>query len=122
MTDPVAQRIEQRASTTTAAGSNPAGVSSRMEPIFQWCIDNGYRWLRLLPTGEWIGVQNMLFTTGLFVGVDAIGWRTRFCFETPNEAIIASLMWDGAGWPPGYWIKQKPEGTPHPLRPVDPFA
>ena len=76
----------------------------------------GYRPNRLLPTGEYAGVMQMCYTYGLFVGLDDCGYRTRFCFETRAEAEEALRDWDGNGWPPGYWIKQKPEGTPGPSR------
>jgi hypothetical protein len=79
-------------------------------------ITQGYRHIRRLPTGELAAVMDMLFTTGLFVGLDAVGYRTRFCFEKAREAEASLAEWDGKGFPPGWWIKQKPEETPNPLR------
>jgi len=67
----------------------------------------GYTLPRLLPTGEWAAIQQMMFTTGLFVGIDPIGYRTRFCYEHVSQAAIALLTWDGKGDPPGLWIKEK---------------
>lgn len=74
----------------------------------------GYRNARLLPNGEWAALQPMMFTTGLFVGITEITWRTRYCFDTFTDAATALETWDGEGFPPGYWNKQKPEGTPNP--------
>lgn len=50
----------------------------------------------------------MLYTTGLFVGLDRMGWRTRFCYEHKVDAVAALDAWDGRGDPPGPWIKEKP--------------
>lgn len=80
-----------------------------------FCVANAYYGVRLLPSGEWAAIHNFLFTTGLMVGLDRTGYRTRFCYESVPEALVALEAWDGQGWPPGYWIKQKPEGILNPL-------
>lgn len=69
----------------------------------------GYNHVRKLPTGEWAGLQRMAYTTGLFLGLDSVGYRTRFCYERYSDARDALGTWDGKGFPPGFWIKQKPE-------------
>lgn len=71
------------------------------------CEELGYKPARQLASGEWAGVRDMLYTTGLCVGLDDTGYRTRFCFSSRTEAEDAFAAWDGTGWPPGYWIKQK---------------
>ncbi len=69
----------------------------------------GYYAPRQIASGEWIAVQKMLFTTGLFViDADGAGWRTRFCYEHSIDAVLALLEWDGIGDPPGPWVKEKP--------------
>ncbi len=68
----------------------------------------GYTRCIVLPTGELAGISSTLFTTGLFVGLDEMGWRTRFCYENKQDAIEALDKWDGKGDPPGPWIKEKP--------------
>lgn len=75
---------------------------------------NGYGPLRRLPTGEWAGDVDQLYTVGLFVGLDESGYRTRFCFPDRPSAEAALAAWDGAGFPPGFWIKQKPEDFRNP--------
>ena len=68
----------------------------------------GYIHPRFLPaTGEVAGVFRFIFTAGLCVGIDAIGYRTRFCYASEAAALAALLIWDGAGDPPGPWIKEK---------------
>lgn len=81
-----------------------------------YLAEQGYSFVRKLPTGEWAGLQRMVFTTGLFIGLDEFGWRTRFCFEDSGQAMAALAVWNGEGFPPGYWIKQKPEEVMNPLR------
>lgn len=69
----------------------------------------GYTHVRQLPTGEWIGVFPFIYTTGLVVGLNSIGYRTRFCYEHLDDAIAASVIYDGTGDPSGPWIKEKGE-------------
>jgi len=68
----------------------------------------GYANARTLPTGEVAGVQRMLFTFGLFVGLDDFGYARRYCYERRSDALDALLVWDGVGDPPGPWIKVYP--------------
>ncbi len=70
----------------------------------------GYHPTKLLKTGEVAAVADFLFTAGLVVGLDKHAvHRTRFCYETREDAEAALEAWDGKGDPPGPWIKQKPE-------------
>lgn len=73
------------------------------------CLNaEGYRRCIVLPTGELAGIQNMLYTVGLIVGLTEHGWRTRFCYEHEADAIAALDSYDGVGDPSGPWIKEKP--------------
>lgn len=74
----------------------------------------GYTDVRQLPTGEWAAIMPMLFTFGIFIGLDRYSWRTRWCYENLSEAKEALTKWDGKGDPPGLWIKQKPEDRLNP--------
>lgn len=76
--------------------------------IFDALIREGYDSLRRLPTGDIAGVRRMNFTYGLFVGLDAAGYRQRYCYETRHDAVEALRVWDGSGDPPLNWIKAKP--------------
>jgi len=73
------------------------------EKLFEF----GYQAARQLPTGEWAGCMRMLFTVGLFVGIDEDSYRTRFCYPDMIHAAGALQWWDGVGDPPGPWIKEK---------------
>jgi hypothetical protein len=78
--------------------------------------NEGYRDVRRLPNGELAGLLRFLWTTGLCVGLDRSGYRTRFCYEGWNDALQALDAWDGEGFPPGWWIKEKPENISNPAR------
>lgn len=82
--------------------------------LVAYLATQGYFEVRTLETGEVAGLQRMVFTTGLFVGITRDTWRTRFCYPTAREALTALDAWNGKGWPPGYWIKQKPEEITNP--------
>lgn len=68
----------------------------------------GYAVGKRLVSGEWLAVQKMIATAGLFVVTDNIGYRTRYCYEHMHEAVLACMEWNGVGDPPGNWIKEKP--------------
>ena len=70
--------------------------------------EEGYRHVLKMPDGSLCGVMPMLYTAGLFCGLDAYGWQRRYCYEHQQAAIDALLAWDGRGDPPGPWIKEKP--------------
>lgn len=67
----------------------------------------GYSELRELPDGRVIGLQGMLYTTGLFVGLDRMSYAYRYCYENYALAQTAFERWDGTDHPPGPWIKRK---------------
>ena len=69
----------------------------------------GYWPVKQMANGELAGIQDYMFTAGVVIGIDPVGWRTRFCYETRAEAEQTLAAWDGNGDPPGNWIKQKPE-------------
>lgn len=68
---------------------------------------NGYLNPRRLPTGEWAAISIFMFTAGILVGIDEVGYRTRFCYHRLADAQKALAEWDGTGDPPGPWIKEK---------------
>jgi hypothetical protein len=80
------------------------------EPSHEAFAELGIFLSRKLPSGEWAGVQRMMFTVALLVGLDEFGYRTRFCYPLGMPAIEALAAWDGHGDPPGPWIKEKGEG------------
>lgn len=69
--------------------------------------DEGYSPIRMLPDGRVIGVRKMMFTFGLFVGLDARGYSHRYCYESRNDALRALETWNGEVHPSGPWIVRK---------------
>ncbi len=71
----------------------------------------GYFPARVLPrTGKVAGVILQLYTAGLFINVEEDGNDGCYHYENYAEATIALAEWDGAGDPPGPWIKAKVKG------------
>lgn len=67
--------------------------------------DEGYVAVRKLPTGEFAGVEQLLYTAALVVGMNNFGWERKYCYEKKRDAMEALFAWDGNGDPPGLWIK-----------------
>lgn len=71
---------------------------------------NGYTKLKVMEDGTVCALQKQLFTVALVVGLDRTGYRYRYCYEREYDASEALVQWDGAGDPPGPWIKVKGDG------------
>lgn len=67
----------------------------------------GYKFVKAIDDGRFVGTFNMVFTTGLFVMTEHSVER-RYCYEHAIAAGAAAVLWDGKGDPPGPWIKEKP--------------
>lgn len=67
----------------------------------------GYSPAKIFTSGENAGILKMIYTVGLFVGINEWCWRTRFCYPDWISATKALEEWDGIGDPPGPWIKEK---------------
>ena len=55
-----------------------------------------------------VGVRPYIFTGGIVIELDEVGYEERYCYATLTEAITALEAWDGVGDPSGDWIKHKP--------------
>jgi hypothetical protein len=78
------------------------------EHLITFLAGQGYSHIRQMPNTEFVGIMQMMFTYGLFVGLDETGYKRRYCYEYKSDAVIAAQTWDGKGDPPGPWIKEKP--------------
>jgi len=65
---------------------------------------------RVLPDGTRCSLHQMLYTAAILVGISENGliYERRYCYEHWDLAQAALLQWDGAGDPPGPWVKEKP--------------
>lgn len=61
-----------------------------------------YRGLRVLRDGRIIGVHRFLFTWGLIVDIDPVGYADRYCYHDLATCSLAFLTWDGTGEPNGW--------------------
>lgn len=75
--------------------------------------------IKELPNGDTVGLYRYMFTTALVVltadYAEAVrrawnGQKRRFCYGDDMEALVAGMVWDGDGDPPGRWIKDKSPG------------
>lgn len=56
-----------------------------------------------LPDGTLIGLGRLLYTTALYVDLNATGYGRRYCYETARGAVDAYYsLRAGAGEPTGY--------------------
>ncbi len=87
--------------------------------------DNNKEWYGNMcwnPVRGYCGIRRMMFTVGLFYGIDVWAAEGRYCFETMAEAVDALKEWDGRDDAPGDWIKHfGKEVYSHPDS-TDPFA
>lgn len=63
-------------------------------PTLEAALANGYRSTRVID-GMVCAVMRMIFTTGVFYGLDEVGYRGRFCFDTKQNAELFLKDWDG---------------------------
>ncbi|KVO05602.1 hypothetical protein WJ69_23160 [Burkholderia ubonensis] len=71
--------------------------------LLEHIASQGYTELRELPDGTIVGLGRLLFTTALYVDLDAEGWARRYCFERRADAAreLATLQ-SGDDVPTGF--------------------
>lgn len=89
-----------------------------MKELFE---EHGYFDLKQIrmPDGRegWAGLYRFIYTVGLVIDIDEIGYRGRYCFHTLAEAreVLRNLQEVPEDLLiPGNWIKYK--GSPHEIR------
>lgn len=53
--------------------------------LADWLAEN-YAEVRRLPDGSYAGLNRLLYTTAIFLDLDAWGYGRRFCFESDTTA------------------------------------
>jgi hypothetical protein len=104
----------------SALGQARREAESEFPEFAQYLKELGYSMAVQLRSGEWLALEQFMYTTGLMVigDGDLFGYRCRFCYENIGDAIKAWMSWDGEGDDPGGpWVKQK--GRDSFGRPVD---
>lgn len=64
----------------------------------QAATDNGYKNIRVID-GVVCGTMRFMFTVGVCIGIDDVGYSGRFCFNTQMEADLFLAEWDGQTMP-----------------------
>lgn len=76
----------------------------------QLTLQDGYAEVQEIEGHGICGINRFIYTTGLVMRLDSVGYTGRYCYHTYAEARAAINMWDGRGDPPGEWIKYKGKG------------
>lgn len=80
---------------------------TEQERVIKALEAEGYRGVKAIDDGRFVGWMRQIFTTGLFVMTEHSVER-RYCYEHAIAAAAAVVLWDGKGDPPGPWLKEKP--------------
>ncbi len=72
--------------------------------VIKYLKSEGYTEIKEIPGVGICGLRSFIFTTGLIIGMNEIGYFGRYCYKTSREASDALKSWDGSGDPPGNWI------------------
>ena len=80
-----------------------------MEELIEYLKKEDYTHFKVI-NGQLCALRRFMFTTGLVVGLDRIGYDGRYCYESHADAISALKDWHGVGDPSGGWIKYKGVG------------
>lgn len=68
-----------------------------------------YSFVRVLPDGSIAGIDRLLFTTGLFLGITRTGYERRFCFADHERALIELFKLQSEDDEPTGWVARRPE-------------
>jgi len=79
------------------------------DELKEYLINEGYVDLREVPGRGICGVKRFLFTYGLIYGMDSMGYKGRWCYDSGVKAVLALQLWNGEGDPAFDWIKYKGE-------------
>lgn len=76
-----------------------------MTPDYDALTADGYVDVTV-KAGHVCGLLRMMYTWGLFVGLDKHGYHHRYCYHTYVEAAGALRDWNGEGDPLGYIVRK----------------
>lgn len=64
---------------------------------------------RRLPDGSFAGLQRLVTTTSVVLGIDEFFWRYRFCYTDPDDARNQYLLLQSEEDVPDGWVACRPE-------------
>ena len=72
--------------------------------------DNRFICWRQLDDGTYVALGRLMFTVGLFIGVQAVApYTRRYCYSDPTEANAEYLALQTGDDEPSGWIARRPE-------------
>lgn len=77
------------------------------EKLIEFLKERGYYNIREIPGRGICGLYNFIYTTGLLVGLDEVGYKGRYCYREVPDAYYDIRFWDGIDDPKSCWIKYK---------------
>lgn len=78
--------------------------------LINYLKTEGYFEFRKVANFGLCALQKFIFTTGIVVGLNPIGYYGRYCYSDYEEASDELKKWNGLGDPTGNWLKFKGEG------------
>ena len=70
---------------------------------------DGYEHIRKLDDGTWVGIVPLMFSVGLCMGLDRIGWDRRYCYEDRALAVAEIAKLERGDQVPQGWIAKRPQ-------------
>lgn len=80
------------------------------QELRDYLTEEGYTYISEKEGLGVCAIMRFLFTYGLVIAIDSMGYSGRYCYGSEVEAVYAITQWDGVGDPPGKWIKYKGNG------------
>jgi len=75
-------------------------VSENVKLVQQRMLhDQGYTHLRMVGDLGWCGIYRFVFTFGVCISLDRVGYAGRFCFDNLPCAALFLKEWDGKEFP-----------------------
>lgn len=71
--------------------------------------DGTYLDVRALEDGTIVGVGRLLYTTAIYIDMDELGWRSRFCFDEHELALSEYKKLQSGTDEPSGWIARRPQ-------------
>lgn len=86
-----------------------SAASKSNETLVAYLATQGYTHVRVLPDGTIAGLVELMFTTGLCMGLNETSWQKRYCFEQRSDAMDALQGLTSLTDEPSGWIARRPQ-------------